>query len=78
LPPGFGGGELLVCLCGIRLASMKKATVCVLIISMGADERKKRRNGQESGIVVRGGRVTLWRTVEALIGERAFELVEWW
>jgi hypothetical protein len=34
------------------------------------------RNGQESGIVVRGGRVTLWRTVKAFVGECLFELIE--
>jgi hypothetical protein len=63
-----------VCLCGVRLASTKKATVC--IISAGA-ERKRKKNGQESGIVVRGGRVTLWWIVEALIAKSLFELVEW-
>lgn len=40
--------------------------------------KERKRNGQESGIVVRGGRVTLWRAVEALICESALELVKWW
>jgi hypothetical protein len=42
-----------------------------------APKEKGRRNGQESGIVVRGGRVALWWGVEALIGESASELIEW-
>jgi hypothetical protein len=47
-------------------------------MSAGAERKKRGRNGQESGIVVRGGRVTLcWRAVEALISESTFELVEW-
>jgi hypothetical protein len=58
---------------GVRLASTKKVTVC--IISTGA-ERKGERNGQESGVVVRGGSHPLV-VVEALIAESAFELVKW-
>jgi hypothetical protein len=66
---------LLVCVCGVRLTSTKKATVC--IISAGAEKKERKKNGQESGIVVRGGRVTLWWVVEALIAKSVFELVEW-
>ena len=64
-----------MCLCGVRFASTKKATVCIVF----SEYRKKkgRRDGQESGIVVRGGRVTLWWAVEALIAESVFELLEW-
>jgi hypothetical protein len=39
--------------------------------------RNRERNGQESGIVVRGGRESVWRAVEALLGESTLELVEW-
>jgi hypothetical protein len=73
-PPGFGGGELLVCLCGVGLASAKKATGCINFSGCG---RNRERNGQESGIVVRGGRESVWRGVEALLGESTLELVEW-
>jgi hypothetical protein len=40
-------------------------------------KRKRERNGQESGIVVRGRRATVWWGIKTLIGEGVFELVEW-
>lgn len=66
------------CLCafaGSDLRALRKR-LRVLIISAGA-ERKRGRDGQESCIVVRGGKVALWGLVEALFAESVFELVEW-
>jgi hypothetical protein len=46
-PPSFGGGELLVCLCGVGLACAKKATI---LYSISADaERKWERTDRRVG-----------------------------
>ena len=60
-----------MCLCGVEVASTKKATVTCL-----ADKKERERDGQESSVVVRGEGVSLGRGVETLIAESAFELVE--
>ncbi len=48
---------------------------CVLI-ALAVAQKKRGRNGQESRVVVRGGRDTRCRAVEALIEQRPFEMVE--
>ena len=60
-----------MCLCGVKVASTKKATVTDL-----AEKEERERDKQESGIVVRCGRVSLGRGVETLVSESAFEHFE--
>ena len=60
-----------MCLCGVKVASAKKATVTGL-----AEKEDRERDGQESGVVVRCGSVSVWRGVKMVISESAFELVE--
>ena len=45
-PPGFGGGELFVCLCDIKLASTKEAAGGLFVLETSLNKKKKIQTGE--------------------------------